>query len=248
MECVSLNYNRRSSKDFIPKYDIENVDEILVNWFEPRFSQAQYGRHAHGGKNSCTLIALLTAELIAKHQIKTADRKGLPMDAILLFAKAMNCGNISYLEAAQGGKLPHVNLSIPEALEILDTKIKNIEEWFFVHKNIQSRNFYNRNASRKIFTVLRGGIPIWRAIHAEHEYLFVILIADCRSMVMCFQKSNKIVTLFDPHQHTNKNGAIIVQTTWSNLRNFCNWIVNMFVEVYRARPSNYELSFVITKT
>lgn len=57
---------------FFPAYDYENVNGVSVWWFEREFSQGQYGKHAHRGTNSCTLITVLTAQKIAQGRIKVS--------------------------------------------------------------------------------------------------------------------------------------------------------------------------------
>lgn len=55
---------------FLPTYNLEQLDDVLIWWFERNFSQAQYGKDAKYGTNSCTVIAILIAEIIAVNGIE----------------------------------------------------------------------------------------------------------------------------------------------------------------------------------
>ncbi|CAD7082746.1 unnamed protein product [Hermetia illucens] len=233
---------------FFPAYDYENVNGVSVWWFEREFSQGQYGKHAHRGTNSCTLITVLTAQKIAQGRIKTVTNSSrLPYEVVETFAKAILDGNANYARLYNEGKLTNVNLNIPEAMEALKKLLKNLEEWFYVHTHLPVVSGYKKHASEKLFSVLRDGLDMWHMVYEDREYLFVIMIADNRSIVLCFQKSTKTLTLFDSHQHSAENGALIAQTCWKNLIKMCEWIIHMFVEIYQTRPNVFELSFIPTK-
>lgn len=78
---------------------------------------------------------------------------------------------------------------------------------------------------------------------AIKQYLFVVLIADCRAVLIVIDQISQTVTLFDSHPHSAEYGCCIAQTELPNLRSLCRWIGQMYREYYQSNPTCFELSF-----
>lgn len=66
-----------------------------------------------------------------------------------------------------------------------------------MHVNVPINQIYVRNATQKITTVLKDGLNMWKMVNFDKKYFFVIIIADSRSVLLCFQENNKCVNIFN---------------------------------------------------
>lgn len=100
-----------------------------------------------------------------------------------------------------------------------------------------------------ILNVLYDGLQAWYNDNKrqEHFYLFVVLIAESRSILIVFHSDPKTVTLFDSHSHTADVGSVIVQTNHHNLNELCVWIQKLYNQFYMVEPKCFELSFIHAK-
>lgn len=79
------------------------------------------------------------------------------------------------------------------------------------------------------------------------DYIFVIIIAASRTILLSFQDRNSTMTLMDSHHHSDNIGAIVAQTRVSDLTAMVQWVVKMYLKFFFIKPEVFELSFIVLK-
>ncbi|XP_065361594.1 uncharacterized protein LOC135955197 [Calliphora vicina] len=231
---------------------LEKHNNVNVWWFPPEFCQSRYGEYHESGTNSCTLISLILADKMAKERVFQALSQTLPKRAIEIFGDAMNEGNIVYARIFSTNKKRTPNLNIPEALTALGGQSNmqfDLREWFYTHLTANPhKETYNQSVPHRITQVLRLGVQLFKQppSNSRARNLFAALIADSRTTVFIFEFPQNVVSFFDSHQHGRRAGAVVAQAAMNHLPDLSHWFVNMLHEVYKSRPSIYEISFLTT--
>lgn len=57
----------------IPKFAYHKENSVSIWYFESQYCQSKFGPYSSTGTNSCTLIALLAANYIAKKRLDVLD-------------------------------------------------------------------------------------------------------------------------------------------------------------------------------
>ena len=127
------------------------------------------------------------------------------------------------------------------------TLLFNYNLQFFVQITIPRNESYQVTATTKISNVIRNGLELWKLKDLPDDYIFVVIIAASRTILLSFQDMNKIVTLLDSHHHSDSIGAILAQSKLKDLTVMIQWIVKMFLKFYYQKPEVFELSFVVLK-
>nr|CAH7768715.1 unnamed protein product [Callosobruchus chinensis] len=230
---------------FFPKYDTEYLydKKLRVTWFEANFSQTHYNVHnACKGSNACTLIAVLMATKCNRHKLMVNEpQKSLNIRLIQLLAESMLEGNKihDYLKTEQ--LIKHINLNVPEAIKYAGAPAKNMVEW-------RSEIFMD-SLSKTLYENIMKNCREWRK--CSYRYygfdLYIILIADSRSVLFMVQSKTDTITLVDSHQHDNDRGAVIAITEIPKLKYLCKWYSDVLFKYYHSKPQLYELSFLFFK-
>lgn len=232
----------------------EKHQNVNVWWFPQDFCQSRYGEYRDSGTNSCTLISLLLADKMSKEQVFRAISQTLPKRAIELFGAAMNEGNIVYANLFKNHKKHSPNLNIPEAISALEDHSDiqfDLHEWFYTHLTANPhKEAYKHSVSNRITQVLKLAIQLFRqgSNNSEARNLFAALIADSRTTVFVFEFPLNVVSFFDSHQHGQRAGAVMAQTSLDHLPELCHWFMDMLQEVYNSRPAVFEISFLTTNS
>ncbi|XP_023305973.2 uncharacterized protein LOC111687731 [Lucilia cuprina] len=233
---------------------LQKHHNVNVWWFPQDFCQSRYGEYYESGTNSCTLISLILADKMAKEEVFHKPSKTLPKRAIEIFGDAMNEGNIVYGRMFnRGSKRKTPNLNIPEALTALCDQRNmsfDLREWFYTHLTANPhKESYQYSVPNRITQVLKLGVQLFKQppSNSRARNLFAALIADSRTTVFVFEFPQNVVSFFDSHQHGQRAGAVVAQASIDNLAELSVWFVNMLQEVYKSRPSVYEISFLTTR-
>ncbi|XP_046485913.1 uncharacterized protein [Neodiprion pinetum] len=244
-------------------YELEHQGPVLVWWFGQNFSQSRYGDRTNGktvknrfefpnfrfrsfpapGSNACTLIAVLVALRISQSDMKISGghdccaQTPLSSQLIKCLADSFVQGNKIHERLLKSGELPHVNMSVPEAIQAAGKSMRSIIEW----KSL----VYLMDMGSSLFDQLNETVQEWyRNPPPNHsDNLFVIIIADNRSVLLTFQHTVEKVTLIDSHQHLNR-GAVVAQVDLQKLGSLCAWYLGLMKHCYNVRPSCYELSYL----
>ncbi|PSN39810.1 hypothetical protein C0J52_13625 [Blattella germanica] len=131
-------------------------------------------------------------------------------------------------------------MTVPEAIEAAGNKMRFVTEW----KSL----VYLMDLGESLYEQLHETVLEWyrNPPPRKGSDLYVILIADNRSVLLVFQKELDKVTLIDSHQHMS-HGAVIAQVPSAKLQNLCSWYHNLLQTCYGARPECYELSYLYFK-
>lgn len=250
-----------ASIPFFPTYTIEHKAEsnLVIWWFENEFSQVTYGATPERGRHACVLITLLTASKIDANAVMMSprDENLAPRhDVVVALAEAILEGIKVYIQLEDGKKLSAKNLSVPEAYEALKDFIGNIHEWVKKDSspqivcqinstsNFQTSFLYFEDMGSTLDELIWTKLKIWQNKSlAIKQYLFVILIADSRAVLIVIDQISQTVTLFDSHPHFPDHGCCIAQAELPNLRSLCRWISQMYRDCYQSNPTCFELSF-----
>ncbi|CAH1993985.1 unnamed protein product [Acanthoscelides obtectus] len=224
---------------FIPEYGTEYPYDknFRVTWFEANFSQAHYKVHnASRGSNACTLIAVLMAAKCNKSKLMVNDPgESLNMRLILLLAESMLEGNKihDYLKMKQ--LIKHINLNVPEAIKYAGPIAKTMVEW--------KSEIYTDLLSKSLYKNIMENWRVWRGRLYGYD-LYVILVADSRTVVFIIQSKSDTVTLVDSHAHGPDKGAFIAVAKLRKLKHLCKWYSDVMYTHYHSEPQRYELSFL----
>ncbi|XP_069701961.1 uncharacterized protein [Periplaneta americana] len=131
-------------------------------------------------------------------------------------------------------------MTVPEAIEAAGSRMKFLTEW----KSL----VYLMDLGESLFEQLSETVEEWYSHPPPRKGsdLYVILIAENRSVLLVFQKELDKVTLIDSHQHLS-HGAVVAQVPTSKLQNLCLWYHSLLHDCYGARPQCYELSYFYFK-
>ncbi|KAF7284177.1 uncharacterized protein LOC143202138 [Rhynchophorus ferrugineus] len=229
---------------FFPQYEIDRIfdDNITVMWFEPKFSQSHYNVHNKtNGSNACTLIVVLIAAHLDKKKLLIYESEySTNKDLIQFLAISMLQGNKIHEELKMRRLLKHLNLNVPEALKYTENQTFNLVEW--------KSSIFMERLSKSLFENIKNTYMEWMKLkNKPSNDLYVILIADSRTVLFLFQDKPQTVTLFDSHQHTAEKGAFIAICHRSKLGYLCHWFRDVIRACYNSDPKLYELSFLYFK-
>ncbi|XP_036326362.1 uncharacterized protein LOC118739252 [Rhagoletis pomonella] len=238
---------------------LERSGNLNIWWFPKEFSQSRYGEYHHSGTNSCTLITLILANMVAKggRGFYCQSMQDLPPRAVDIFAAAINNGNSAYAHLITGHaghdsavSLPsssNQNLNIPDALNVLKSQPQfRLKEWFFTHMQADPERETGRTIALRLMQALNNGVQLFRRAGKVNErFLFAAMISDNRTVLFVIEFPANIITFFDSHQHGRDAGAVVAQCSFRDLFDMMNWFVNMNNEVYSSQPSIYEVSFLL---
>ncbi|XP_067014160.1 uncharacterized protein [Anabrus simplex] len=225
----------------LPEIECERWGDVSIWWFPRDFSQSRYGDR-NTGSNACTLIALLVAQRCNQNNIKIWTKEDFTLNKSIITALAESIleGNEIHERLLREGVLQHVNMTVPEAIEAAGSKMKIVTEW----KSL----VYLMDLGESLYEQLNETIAEWNRNPPMRRSsdLYVILIADNRTVLLVFQKELDTVTLIDSHQHLS-HGAVLAQVSNNKLQNLCKWYHSMLLNCYGVRPVCYELSFLYFK-
>lgn len=114
--------------------------------------------------------------------------------------------------------------------------------------SVPKNESYLSTASFKLSNVIKNGLELWRLKDLQDDYIFVVIIAASRTILLSFQDMNNIITLMDSHHHSENIGAVVAQTKVNDLTTMVQWIVKMYLKFYFMKPEVFELSFVVLKS
>lgn len=234
-KMVSGPFDKLSFPKFESEYNFEQ--RILIVWFERQFSQTFYT--PRNCSNACTLIAILMAAKCHHTKLKiNQPQKSLNTELIYMLDKSMRQGNHIHEQLRQNNVLKHVNLSVPEAIKFGEGETQGMVEW--------KSPVYTQSMSKYLYEHLKSSHKLWMKMskNKRPDYLFVVLVADSRSVLFVFQEQTDTITLIDSHQHSQTNGAIIAVCRTNRMRSLCEWFTQMTIMFYKCDPHLYELSFL----
>ncbi|XP_056639726.1 uncharacterized protein LOC130447090 [Diorhabda sublineata] len=223
---------------FFPKYQIEQYynKNLWIIWFEAKFSQSHYNiQNTNRGSNACTLIVILFAGKCNKYDILLTN----PVNSMVhLFAISMLEGNKIHDTLKQKNILKHVNLNVPEAISYGGSDISDIIEWKCL--------VFMEQLSKSLYKNIKSNWKQWlRAdTRRRNNNLYVVLVADSRTVLFIIQFKTKTVVLIDSHLHSYTKGAFMAFTDISKLNYLCYWYSDILRKFYNSTPQLYELSFL----
>ncbi|CAH1183291.1 unnamed protein product [Phaedon cochleariae] len=230
---------------FFPKYETDRLfdDKLSVTWFETNFSQSHYNVHnISRGSNACTLIAILVAAKCNKYKILINKPENcLTVKLVQVLALSMLEGNQIHENLKLNNKLKHINLNVPEAISFADKDTKGIVEW----KN----EVFMEPLAKSLYTNIRIHWRNWvkSQMNNEPSDLYLVLVADARTVLFIFQIRSETITLVDSHQHSAEKGAFIAIAHCSILKYLCEWYTKVLFKFNNSVPQLYELSFLYFK-
>ncbi|XP_067644954.1 uncharacterized protein [Eurosta solidaginis] len=239
---------------------LERNGNLNIWWFPKEFSQSRYGEYHHSGSNSCTLITLILANMVAKEGrgFQCQRMQDLPPRAIEIFAEAINRGNSAYAHYITGNvggqdsamsmqTANNQNLNIPDALNVLKHQPHfRLKEWFFTHMQADPERESSHTIALRLLQALNAGVQLFRRTgKANKHFLFAAMISDHRTVLFVIEFPANIITFFDSHQHGRDAGAVVAQCTLRDLFDMMTWFVTMNHDVYSSQPTIYELSFLL---
>ncbi|ENN77360.1 uncharacterized protein LOC109537487 [Dendroctonus ponderosae] len=233
--------SRNVELPFFPQFETEHVGggAIRVTWFEPKFSQSHYNVHNRtSGSNACTLIAILMASKCHDYNVVIKyPQENLNIRLIHLLAISMLEGNKIHEELKKKKVLKDLNLNVPEALKYTQEETYNLVEW--------KSSIYMERLSRSLCENIRSNYKEWLKLNKEpNEDLYVVLIADSRTVLFLFQTKTDTISLVDSHQHSVEQGAFVAIANRDQLGHLCFWFKEVVRKCYNSDPKLYELSFL----
>ncbi|CAD7005202.1 unnamed protein product [Ceratitis capitata] len=240
---------------------LERNGNLNIWWFPKEFSQSRYGEYHHSGTNSCTLITLILADMVAKEGrgFYCQRMQDVPPRAVDIFAEAINKGNHAYAHLITPTQPSHEtavsvpttstnqNLNIPDALTVLKSQPHfRLKEWFFTHMQADPERESCRTIALRLLQAVNTGLQQFRqAGKANEHFLFAAMISDNRTVLFVIEFPRNIVTFFDSHQHGRDAGAVVSQCSIRDMYDMMNWFVNMNHDIYSSTPHIYEVSFLL---
>lgn len=227
-----------SSIPYYPTFITEQRGGVLIWWFEKDFSQIGYGPQApERGRNACVLITLLTAAKIAQRNVAMEPKLNGPpfprVGLVTCVAESILEGCEVYGRLMDEKKLVASNLNVPEAYMALRKRITHIHEW--------KSYLYVVPMAKNLANFLQEGLHAWNYKSlAKKSYLFVVLIAAARAVLIVFDQVSNSMTFVDSHPHALNHGAIIAQTSLQNVKEMCKFINEIYKE---ADPDCFEVSY-----
>lgn len=101
--------------------------------------------------------------------------------------------------------------------------------------------------SETLFENIKTNWKEWMSLKnspCKSKDLYIILVADCRTVLFYIQQITDMIILIDSHQHSANKGACIAVSRRSHLRKMCQSFCNMLTRCYQSDPKLYELSFL----
>ncbi|CAH1114299.1 unnamed protein product [Psylliodes chrysocephalus] len=227
---------------FFPKYEVEYFydNSLCIVWFESNFSQAYYNVHkTNRGSNACTLIAVLMAAKCHKFNLLVHyPFHCLNMSMIQLFAISMLEGNKIHESLKLKNQLKHINLNVPEAINFGGSDMDGIVEW--------KSEVFMQPLVTSLYENIKTNWRLWLGsdIQRENYTLYIILVADSRTVLFILQLKTESVALIDSHQHSGDKGGCMAITELAKMKFMCHWYSDMLYKFYRSTPQIYELSFL----
>lgn len=231
--------------NYVPTLKCHLEGGIKVWWFPADFCQSRLGDRLIGkpggtGSNACTIITLLMAHKIHSHGIQIWGHEDQPLNRQLIsaFAESIIDGNEIHERLMASGPLRNPNLTLPEAMDSCRGRFNNLVEW--------DSTVYHSKMRATLFENLHRGIMRWELQGMPPTPgcdLYIVLIADQRSVLIVFQRALNRVSLVDSHSHL-QHGAVVAQAGISQLKELCLWYDDMCWRFYESRPSCYELSYL----
>lgn len=227
---------------FFPEYGSQlTCDEHLrVTWFEPDFSQCRYNfDNTTCSSNACTLIVLLAAYKCSREKIHlTGPGKSVNYYLIKALAESMLEGNQVHDDLKRKGALPHINLTVPEAITFAGNRVNGIKEW--------KSMLYMECLSSTLYENLKKQWNEWQktSLFKQHPDLYVVLICSSRSVLFIINPNKNTVTLIDSHQHTCSKGALIAVADRQKTKYLCSFFCQVMSEYYKSSSNLYELSML----
>lgn len=227
---------------FFPEYgsQLSCDDHLRVTWFEPDFSQCRYNfENSICSSNACTLIVLLVAYKCSREKIQlTGPGRSVNYYLIKALAESMLEGNEIHDDLKRKGALPHINLTVPEAITFAATRVNGIKEW--------KSMLYMECLSSTLYDNLKKNWNEWQktSMFKQHQDLYVVLICSSRSVLFIINPNKNTVTLIDSHQHTCSKGALIAVASRQKTKYLCNFFCQVMSEYYKSASNLYELSML----
>lgn len=81
----------------------------------------------------------------------------------------------------------------------------------------------------------------------RRAHICVVLIAECRSILLAIEQRPPRISVYDSHQHSATTGSCIASTPLDQLPAMCKWIQSLFADIYEVRPTCFELSYIQTR-
>uniref|UniRef100_T1J4V4 Uncharacterized protein n=1 Tax=Strigamia maritima TaxID=126957 RepID=T1J4V4_STRMM len=228
--------------NYVPNLKCSLEGGVKVWWFPADFCQSRLGDRLIGGtgSNACTIITLLMAHKIHSLGIQIWGHEDQPLNRQLMsaFAESIIDGNDIHERLMASGPMRNPNLTLPEAMEACRGRFVNLVEW--------DSTVYHSKMRTTLFDNLHRGIMRWELQGMPPTPgcdLYIVLIADQRSVLLVFQRALNRVTLIDSHSHL-QHGAVVAQAGVSQLKELCLWYDDMCWRFYESRPCCYELSYL----
>jgi len=219
---------------------------VHIWWFPTSFCQSQLGDRVIGS-NACTLITVLLAGRLHEFGILIWGYIDQPLSRMLVtsLAEAIVEGNDIHENLCKRGELFDVDMTVPEAIRAVRFKYPSLTEW--IEKTVLETRAIGESLTqniRKPITEFEHNPPADKRANSD---LFIILVADTRSVLFCYQSKTSKITMMDSHCHLACNsGAVVAQVRFSDLNQLCNWYCAMCTQVFEngTTIAPYELAFL----
>ncbi|KAJ8969824.1 hypothetical protein NQ317_019531 [Molorchus minor] len=165
-------------------------------------------------------------------------KKCLNIRLIQLLAASMLEGNRTYDELKVKNVLKHVNLNVPEAIKFGGVQTRDMVEW--------RSEVFMESLIKSLYENIKNKWEEWTEsdLNTQNLDMYIVLVADSRTVLFVIQNKTDTVTLIDSHQHSAKKGAFIAITKFQKLKLLCQWYNEILSKFYGSEPLLYELSFL----
>ena len=158
------------------------------------------------GSNACTVIAVMGARKFLDGQLSIPTSENV-LSCIAVFADAMREGNMHYNTLNLPSHQP--NLDVNETLQTRDDNFGlDVTEELGLFSPLYLEN--------KIIDIT----------HHQENRAAVLITPPDKSMLLCFNKSQQTIALFESHTHDN-NGGLIAACKYNNIHNFVSYLNDM---------------------
>jgi hypothetical protein len=227
---------------------------VRVWWFPPDFTQTHInGRYEPNGKkgsNACTIICILMAHRVHDEGFVLRVQPGASLDRTFVssFAQCISEGNAIHERMLRNGELTHMNLTVPEAMSASMPRSAILLEWFYVQKSLNNRVTMRQSLYDQITSAIRRWTSPYQISPTPASLdLYLILIADARSVLVVYQREMGKLTLIDSHSHLH-SGAVVAQVDVHHVRDLCSWYEEVCHTIFGTKPDCYELSCLYVKS
>ena len=158
------------------------------------------------GSNACTVITVMGARKFLDGHLSIPTSENV-VSCIAVFADVMREGNMHYN-----------TLNLPSHQPNLD-----------VNETLQTRD---DNFGLKVREELGLFSPLYLEnkridiTHHQENSAAVLITPPDKSMLLCFNKSQQTIALFESHTHGN-NGGLIAACKYNNIHNFVSYLNDM---------------------